>query len=199
MFIQPCFIQKCTPALIEKLVELGYKIVGKTTLSYGIFCNNGKIKICSTNEQPSIKDKDFIQCYDNEELFLAVAALRDDTDYMQWFMIPHTKTIPIPGYCGQQGMNGYQRIITSVEYHKYDRKDSHVSDIIKFEKENGETILPRKLNVKELKLWFNHKIMHNPYKDDPNIKCYTNNIRDNITDKKKRDCQGNKKIFSKRK
>lgn len=78
MFIQPCFIQKCTPALIEKLVGLGYKIVGKTTLSYGIFCNNGKIKICSTNEQPSIKDKDFIQCYDNEELFIAIASMTDD-------------------------------------------------------------------------------------------------------------------------
>lgn len=86
MFTQPCFIQKCTPALIEQLVGLGYKIVGKTTLSYGIFCNNGKIKICSTNEQPSIKDKNFIQCYNNEELFLALAALRDDNDYMQWFV-----------------------------------------------------------------------------------------------------------------
>ncbi len=80
-FIQPCFIQKCTPALIEKLVGIGYKIIGKTTLSlggYGIFCNNGKIKICSTNEQPSIKDKDFIQCYDNENLFLALASMTDD-------------------------------------------------------------------------------------------------------------------------
>jgi hypothetical protein len=90
MFIQPCFIQKCTPALIEKLVGLGYKIVGKTTLSYGIFCNNGKIKICSTNEQPSIKDKDFIQCYNNEELFLALAALRDDTNENQWFIAQRT-------------------------------------------------------------------------------------------------------------
>ena len=89
-FIQPCFIQKCTPALIEKLVGIGYKIIGKTTLSlggYGIFCNNGKIKICSTNEQPSIKNKDFIQCYDNENLFLALAALRDDTDVNQWFVM----------------------------------------------------------------------------------------------------------------
>lgn len=80
-FIQPCFIQKCTPALIEKLVGIGYKIIGKTTLSlggYGIFCNNGKIKICSTNEQPSIKDKDFIQCYDNEDLFIALASMTDN-------------------------------------------------------------------------------------------------------------------------
>ena len=80
-FIQPCFIQKCTPALIEALVGIGYKTIGKTTLSlggYGIFCNNGKIKICSTNEQPSIKDKDFIQCYDNENLFLALASMTDN-------------------------------------------------------------------------------------------------------------------------
>ena len=100
----------------------------------------------------------------------------DDTDYMQWFMIPNTKTVPVPGYCGQQGMAGYQRIVTSVEYHKYDRKDSRISDMIKFEKEDGETILPRKLNIEELKLWFNHKIMANPYKYDP--KYYTNNIKE---------------------
>lgn len=91
-FTQPCFIQKCTPALIEKLVGIGYKIIGKTTLSlggYGIFCNNGKLKICSTNEQPSIKDKDFIQCYDNEDLFLALAALRDNKPDFQWFLWEH--------------------------------------------------------------------------------------------------------------
>lgn len=53
------------------------------------FCNNGKIKICSSNEQPSIKDKNFIQCYDNEELFLALAALRDDKPDYQWFLWEH--------------------------------------------------------------------------------------------------------------
>ena len=97
MFTTSCFIQKCTPILIEKLVELGYKIVGKTTLSYGIFCNNGKIKICSTNEQPSIKNKNFIQCYDNEELFLALAVLRDDTDKYQQFVC-------IESYCDCFGL-----------------------------------------------------------------------------------------------
>lgn len=86
-FIQSCFIQKCTQTLIEELIALGYKISDRTSLSYGIFCNNGKIKICSTNEQPSIKDKNFIQCYDNEDLFLALAAMKDDTDKHQWFVL----------------------------------------------------------------------------------------------------------------
>ena len=50
--------------------------------------------------------------------------------------------------------------------------------MIKFEKEDGETILPRKLNIEELKLWFNHKIMHNDYKNDPVIKEYSIEKRD---------------------
>ena len=106
---------------------------------------------------------DDIDCGDNEDLFLAVAALRDDTDYMQWFKIPNTKYVPIPGYCGQQGTNGYQQIITSIEYHKHDKKDNSITEKIKFAEEEGETILPRKLTVDELKLWFNHKIMNNDY------------------------------------
>ena len=183
-FTTHCFIRKNTPEIREKLEELGYKDYGKLRL-YGdpiiIYCD-ANIFFTSPfvleGEQYRGKYDKFIDCGDNEELFLAVAALRDDTDYMQWFMIPNTKTVPVPGYCGQQGMNGYQRIVTSVEYHKYDIKDNRISDMIKFEKEDGETILPRKLNIEELKLWFNHKIMHNDYKNDPVIKEYSIEKRD---------------------
>ena len=142
---------------------------------------------------------DDIDCGDNADLFLAIAALRDDTDFGQWFKIPKIKTLPIPGYCGQQGMNGYQRQVISVEYHKHDKHDTHISDIIKFDIENGEQFVAKKLTVDELKLWFNHKLMNNDYKNDPVIKEYTIEKRDKITDKKKRDCSNNKKVFSKRK
>ena len=204
-FTTPCFIRKNTPELKKKLEDLGYKDYGNLRF-YGdpiiIYCDGNHFftsPFVLEGEQYRGKYDKFIDCRDNEELFLAVAALSNDTDYMQWFMIPNTKTVPVPGYCGQQGMAGYQRIVTSVEYHKYDRKDSRITDLINFEKEDGETILPRKLNIDELKLWFNHKIMHNDYKNGPHIKEYAVGIRDNITDKKKRDCQGNKKVFSKRK
>ena len=210
-FTTPCFIRKNTPEIKKKLEELGYKPFGSVKYEWdmglGLSTDNrlGEFESFDNNSLENIikcESPDYeysIDCGDNEELFLAIAALRDDTDYMQWFMIPNTKTVPVPGYCGQQGMAGYQRIVTSVEYHKYDRKDSRITDLINFEKEDGETILPRKLNIEELKLWFNHKIMHNDYKDDPVIKEYAVGIRDNITDKKKRDCSGNKKVFSKRK
>ena len=182
-FTTPCFIRKNTPELKKKLEDLGYKDYGNLRF-YGdpiiIYCDGNHFftsPFVLEGEQYRGKYDNFIDCSDNEELFLAIAALRNDTDYMQWFMIPNTKTVPVPGYCGQQGMAGYQRIVTSVQYHKYDRKDNRITDLINFEKEDGETILPRKLNIDELKLWFNQKIMVNDYKDDPNIKCYTNNIR----------------------
>ena len=119
MFTTSCFIQKCTPILIEKLVELGYKIVGKTTLSYGIFCNNVKIKICSTNEQPSIKNKNFIQCYDNEELFLALAVLRDDTDKYQYFICDKVSvTLGKTYYPGDYLYYQYDEFFDKQNWHK---------------------------------------------------------------------------------
>lgn len=84
--MQPCFIQVCNRDLIAYLELLGYKLQGKMKDGFGIFANKGKYKICYTNEQPSIKDKDFIQCYDNVELFKALAALDASTPDFQWFL-----------------------------------------------------------------------------------------------------------------
>ena len=169
MFLHSCFIRKNTPEIRKKLEELGYKDYGKLRF-YGdpiiIYCDVNHFftsPFVLEGEHYRGKYDNFIDCGDNEELFLAVAALRDDTDYMQWFKIPNTKYVPIPGYCGQQGTNGYQQIITSIEYHKHDKKDNSITEKIKFAEEEGETILPRKLTVDELKLWFNHKIMNNDY------------------------------------
>lgn len=181
MFLHSCFIRKNTPELREKLEDLGYTngawesprfnypyLCTWPNPKWGLFKGEG---FYMTEDDYRLDGKvwtynpkeDVINCGDNEELFLAVAALRDDTDYMQWFKIPNTKYVPIPGYCGQQGTNGYQQIITSIEYHKHDKKDNSITEKIKFAEEEGETILPRKLTVDELKLWFNHKIMNNDY------------------------------------
>ena len=86
MFTQPCFIRKNTPELRKKLEELGYKY---STVG-GIKSNNIVVSLgCIFDIYPvdTIKRgfNNCIDCGTNEELFLAVAALRDDTDYMQWF------------------------------------------------------------------------------------------------------------------
>lgn len=85
MFTTPCFIRKNTPELKKKLEELGYKYHGRDTESWGtgaLYCFDGKyyeVYPAKPSRYHSIVD-----CGTNEELFLALAALRDDTDKNQW-------------------------------------------------------------------------------------------------------------------
>lgn len=97
MFTQPCFIRKNTPELRKKLEELGYipltmnlllekaptLVAMESPRGNPIF--NAVIYIHEYVKmfQNEIK---FIDCGTNENLFLAIAALRDDTDYGQWFI-----------------------------------------------------------------------------------------------------------------
>ena len=103
-FLKPCFIRKNTPELRKKLEELGYKP------SYPIFqypevfkhiaaCNffGSKYYGVSDDEvshhgeiKDAIKNRGMIDCGTNEELFLALAALRDDTNEHQWFIAQDT-------------------------------------------------------------------------------------------------------------
>ena len=91
-FTTPCFVRKNTPKLRKKLEELGYKL------------NNGKawgrflvtFRIEETNEWKYVASPEWdlqnnpdidvsIDCGTNEDLFLAIAALREDSDYMKFF------------------------------------------------------------------------------------------------------------------
>ncbi len=92
-FTTPCFIRKNTLELRKKLEELGYKQVENGVNEWHIpmskfpyletgyddrFGNffvgeNGYWHTCA------------IDCGTNEDLFLAIAALREDTDKGQWF------------------------------------------------------------------------------------------------------------------
>lgn len=102
MFKESAFIRKNTQELRKKLEELGYSsCVGShgegsiilATLVIKRFHGDrkggrGYITTYSNEkdaENDSIKNG-IIDCSDNEELFLAIAALRDDSDYMQWFV-----------------------------------------------------------------------------------------------------------------
>ena len=53
-------------------------------------------------------------------------------------------------------MDGNQIIQTGWEYIKYEKRDTRISDSIKFMIENGEKIIPSKMTVDELKEYFNH-------------------------------------------
>lgn len=94
MFTQSAFIRKNTPELREKLTELGYTLCICCNFPEGwlfVSPSNGAHRI-DEEEQPEfladIKDRpnEMIDSGKNENLFLALAALRDDSDYMQWFV-----------------------------------------------------------------------------------------------------------------
>ena len=90
-FTTPCFIRKSTYKLRKKLEELGYRLFGAelnedlcifTEPEYGLY----SVEFFSNIPHPD--ETDSIDCGANEELFLALAALRDDTDKFQWFISP---------------------------------------------------------------------------------------------------------------
>ena len=91
-FTQPCFIRKSGKdnfPLIVELEKMGYK------REYMNWRNNieGSNIVCehqawhctdSDNKPPAI------DCGANEKLFMAIAAMRDDTDLHQWFVYTMT-------------------------------------------------------------------------------------------------------------
>lgn len=159
MFTQSCYIEKNTLELRNKLKELGYKYGGKER-TYGeakaLYCHFDRFYECV--QKPS-RYESIVNCKDNEELFLALAALRDDSDYMQWFVSPKTHTKRLSGCFGQLvGMDGHYQEIVGYDWYRYENKDNALTErlnaVIQMEVEDME-FLPYKATVKELIEHFN--------------------------------------------
>ena len=101
-FTTPCFIRKNTKELRKELEELGYEILnsGDTTLDAHNYDGKGSHKSIEEGKAiitsygnlygvvydvDTVTKKGRIDCGTNEELFLAIAALKDDTDNNQLF------------------------------------------------------------------------------------------------------------------
>lgn len=109
MFTTRCFIRKNTPELRDKLEKLGYHICSCCKFKDNIWLLNfisdehNRYEIhglgawdVEDNQEEVLNlflignaehPNPAIDCGDNEELFLAIAALRDDTDIYQWFVM----------------------------------------------------------------------------------------------------------------
>lgn len=97
-FTTPCFIRKNTSELRRKLEELGYepsrvtfdneKLCLATAVNrrYTKYTNITSEMFDSVNPHITWNCSGRIDCGTNEELFLSIAALRDDTDKGQWFV-----------------------------------------------------------------------------------------------------------------
>ena len=92
-FKYPCFIRKNSQGLRDKLEDLGYTLNVFDEDGFGQYlCVGGKTYISTWSIEDNIR-LNCIDCDINEDLFIAIAAIRDDTDYGQWFKIPITKML----------------------------------------------------------------------------------------------------------
>lgn len=85
MFTQPCFIRKNTPELRKKLKELGQRANTLDDFKGEWLAANYGMYISVQDGFQHLHPND-IDCGTNEDMFLAIASLRDDTDYGQWFI-----------------------------------------------------------------------------------------------------------------
>lgn len=85
MFIHSCFIYKNTPELRQYLDTIGYKYGGKASKfdQPYLYCSLDKYFEC--NSFPA-RYHGIIDCSENEDLFKALVALRDDKPEYQWYV-----------------------------------------------------------------------------------------------------------------
>lgn len=89
-FTTAAFIRRNTPELRKKLEELGYNC-SSLRRDRSCLCTAAYLNVYHSIHPEWLDNEDIrktndIDCGTNEELFLAIAALRDDTDDSQWFV-----------------------------------------------------------------------------------------------------------------
>lgn len=85
-FLQAAFIRRNTPEIRKKLEELGYKDASTVQDNYTAIYTDEEEGEFFTQYLSNITDDEIaVDCGTNEELFISIAALRDDIDIHQWF------------------------------------------------------------------------------------------------------------------
>lgn len=86
MFIQSCFIRNVSKLLVRDIRVLGYEPM-YDVWHYNVKGNNLVLENNTWHFTNSDNHPNSIDCGENKDLFLAIAALRDDTDENQWFIV----------------------------------------------------------------------------------------------------------------
>lgn len=126
-FTTPAFIRKNTPELRKKLEGLGYLFIPNGWNEWSIPIENCEYLLCDTDTYQGnpisyytgkvCKPNLGIDCGANEELFLSIASLRDDTDKYQWFIMDVEIYVYIPKGTWFQSTdrNGGRHVGTQIE------------------------------------------------------------------------------------
>ena len=87
MFTQRCFIRSNSWQIINTLMKFGKNVLNKEPNGYIVSNEELVYSVCDEEEYlENMILNGFIDCGTNEELFLAIASLRDDSDRFQWFI-----------------------------------------------------------------------------------------------------------------
>lgn len=132
-FTTPCFIRKNTPELRKELEELGYNhptdVIEDERFCIATSSSNCNYHIIikgvfdDTNPHHTWNCAGRIDCKTNEELFLAISALRDDTDQFQLFTNGNGdwgRWVDDTNHGGLSGMEfyGFPNDLNMKNYHK---------------------------------------------------------------------------------
>lgn len=95
-FIYSSFIGNTTE-MREWLEKIGYKLVDERvdfpfmqTNPVGFKFPNGTYRTCRYYGKPPLEEAGYVNCLGNTDLFRAVTAVRNDSDFMQWFTDGYT-------------------------------------------------------------------------------------------------------------
>jgi hypothetical protein len=127
MFTTPCFIRKNTPELRKKLEELGYNRYPLWMADWSdddsryVYLVTDVLYYTYPQKPTNPKNGEYIDCGTNEDLFLAIAALRDDSDKNQWFVNDYGYfemcfNDKVENYLSGEGIRKYRQIDET--YHK---------------------------------------------------------------------------------
>ena len=85
MFVTKCFIRKYTPELFLRVMDMGYDVCGPDPQSDVIECGDNR---CCAYKLPFDGHlMSYVDCGTNEDMFLSLAAMNDETDKYQWFIV----------------------------------------------------------------------------------------------------------------
>ena len=130
MFTQSCFIRNNNKRLMEKLIKIGYTecmTIGDLScivISNNNDCWNGSFDLVSSDVIDNIRfRKHHVDCGENEELFLAIASLRDDTDKYQLFFHNKDTECKYPLECNRDEFHLIQ--VDAYMFRYEDHKDEY--------------------------------------------------------------------------
>ena len=140
-FTTSCFIRKNTPELRDRLKELGIRPFlcdeELNAIGANIKVHNGKVAAFTCSDSLNNCDH-LIDCGTNESLFLAIAALRDDTDDKQIF----TNGKGDFAICREDekcgGLNGLEYVNMPNDFNIDNYHKATVKELIEYFKEKGD-------------------------------------------------------------